>query len=77
MQKVAASWLQGPLLEPPAVAVLIEIHWKHMAEQRVGHRPNRIEPRAVKRRPKPHPLLTKPRDEARAACLAANLAGKA
>ncbi len=24
-------------------------------------RPNRVEPRAVKRRPKPHPLLTKPR----------------
>ena len=24
-------------------------------------RPHRVEPRAVKRRPKPHPLLTKPR----------------
>ena len=31
----------------------------------VGHRPNRIEPRAVKRRPKPHRLLTKPRAAAR------------
>jgi hypothetical protein len=29
------------------------------------HRPDRIEPRAVKRRPKPYPLLTKPRREAR------------
>src|SRR5262249_21711193 len=29
------------------------------------HRPNRVEPRAVKRRPKPYPLLTKPRQEAR------------
>ena len=29
------------------------------------HRPNRVEPRAVKRRPKPYPLLTKPRREAR------------
>lgn len=29
------------------------------------HRPGRVEPRAVKRRPKPYPLLTKPRHEAR------------
>ena len=77
MQKVAASWQQGPLLEAAVAAVLVEIHWKQIAGQRVGHRPDRIEPRAVKRRPKPHPLLMKPRDEARAACLAANLAGKA
>ena len=37
-----------------------------IAEQRVGKRPGRIEPRAVKRRPKPYPLLTKPRAQARA-----------
>jgi Transposase DDE domain len=30
-----------------------------------SHRPNRVEPRAVKRRPKPYSLLTKPRREAR------------
>lgn len=36
-----------------------------MAQQRVGNRPGRIEPRAVKRRPKAYPLLTKPRQEAR------------
>ncbi len=32
----------------------------------VGHRPNRVEPRAIKRRPKPHRLLNLPREEARA-----------
>jgi hypothetical protein len=32
---------------------------------RVGDRPGRVEPRARKRRPKPYPLLTKPRQEAR------------
>ena len=32
-----------------------------IAQQRVGNRPGRIEPRAVKRRPKPFPLLTRPR----------------
>ncbi|MGB5200251.1 MAG: IS4 family transposase [Sedimenticolaceae bacterium] len=36
-----------------------------IAQQRVGNRPGRIEPRAVKRRPKPFPLLTKPRQPAR------------
>jgi len=33
-----------------------------MAQQRVGNRPGRIEPRAVKRRPKAYSLLMKPRD---------------
>jgi len=37
-----------------------------MAQQRVGNRPGRIEPRAIKRRPKAYPLLMKPRDAARA-----------
>ena len=32
----------------------------------VGDRPNRVEPRAVKRRPKPYPRLNKPRSEAKA-----------
>ena len=36
-----------------------------IAQQRVGNRPGRIEPRAVKRRPKHFPLLTKPRPIAR------------
>ena len=36
-----------------------------MAEKRVGKRPGRIEPRAVKRRTKPFPLLRQPRPIAR------------
>ena len=36
-----------------------------IAQRRVGRRPGRIEPRAVKRRPKPLPLLTQPRAIAR------------
>lgn len=36
-----------------------------IAQRRVGRRPGRIEPRAVKRRPKPLPLLTQPRPIAR------------
>jgi len=42
-------------------ALLFEL----MAQKRVGKRPGRIEPRAVKRRPKAYPLLRKPRNEAR------------
>jgi hypothetical protein len=37
-----------------------------IAKLRLPWRPNRCEPRAVKRRPKPHRLLTKPRDVERA-----------
>ena len=36
-----------------------------IASHRVGNRYRRSEPRAVKRRRKPYPLLTKPREEAR------------
>jgi hypothetical protein len=36
----------------------------------VGDRPDRVEPRKRKRRPKPYPLLTQPRAEARAALMA-------
>ena len=37
-----------------------------MASHRVGTRPDRYEPRACKRRPKPYPLLRVPRQQARA-----------
>jgi Transposase DDE domain len=36
-----------------------------IARHSVGNRPDRVEPRAVKRRPKSYKLLTKPRDKAR------------
>jgi hypothetical protein len=48
---------------------LIDTHLRHMAKQLVGDRPDRVEPRAIKRRPKPHKLLTKPRTQARAELL--------
>jgi len=37
-----------------------------IARKRVGNRPSRIEPRAVKRRPKPYPKLMQARGAARA-----------
>lgn len=36
-----------------------------MGRKKIGNRPGRIEPRAVKRRPKAYPLLTMPRAQAR------------
>lgn len=38
-----------------------------VARHRVGNRPDRLEPRAKKRRPKPYRLLNRPRDQARKA----------
>jgi Transposase DDE domain len=44
---------------------LIEELLLSIARHQVGNRPNRLEPRRVKRRPKAYDLLTKPRPEAR------------
>jgi hypothetical protein len=46
-------------------AGLVEIMLRSMAQHRVADRPDRYEPRAVKRRAKPIALLTVPRAEAR------------
>ncbi len=43
-----------------------------VANDEVGHRPDRVEPRARKRRPKPYPLLMVPRQEAKEALLNAS-----
>ena len=43
-----------------------------IASDAVGDRPDRVEPRARKRRPKPYPLLTKPRRQAKVALLKAS-----
>jgi len=70
LQKTAASWGVLLLVGDATAAVLIDVHLSHLARHEVGNRPDRIEPRAIKRRPKEHALLTKPRAEARADLLA-------
>lgn len=45
--------------------ILDEEMFSLIAKRVVGNRPGRIEPRAVKRRPKPYKLLMIPRNEAR------------
>ena len=70
LQKLAATWCLLPLADDRQATLLVNAHLEHMARHEIGHRPNRTEPRAVKRRPKPHDLLRIPRSEARAALLA-------
>ncbi len=65
LQTVAASWMTVAQLSPARQETLIAAALKGLRRPLVGRRPDRIEPRAIKRRPKPHDLLTKPRAEAR------------
>jgi DDE family transposase len=57
-----------PLVERASAARLPDLYQDLLiaiASHRVGDRPNRYEPRAIKRRPKPHALLTVPRRQAK------------
>ena len=68
-QAVEAAW---PTLSTATASQQLELGQhllKELSKQRVGDRPNRCEPRAVKRRPKAQALLTKPRAEAKAELL--------
>ena len=53
------------LADTAAREALLEALYSTINAHRVGWRPDRVEPRAVKRWPKPHPLLTIPREQAR------------
>ena len=66
MQMMAASWVVLPLLDKSSIASTITVQLASLTGLIVGKRPNRIEPRAVKRRPKPMRLLTMTREAARA-----------
>jgi hypothetical protein len=51
---------------PPRRQSVIQMVLSAIARHRVGNRPDRYEPRVRKRRPKPYPLMTVPRPQARA-----------
>ncbi|MCA9147422.1 MAG: IS4 family transposase [Planctomycetaceae bacterium] len=69
LQKIAAGFVVLAVLETCATTVG-DTHREQLPSHRVGHRPDRIEPRCLKRRPKSQKLLTIPRDQARADLLA-------
>ena len=50
---------------PAESEVLREVAWEAIASHRVGDRPDRVEPRVRKRRPKNYPLMHKPRPKLR------------
>ena len=49
LQMIAAAWMVTPLLDRQTSRELLSIELVKMADQTVGNRPDRIEPRAVKR----------------------------
>jgi hypothetical protein len=51
--------------DPYGNRYIIHIVLSAIASHRVGTRPDRYEPRVRKRRPKPYPLMTVPRQQAR------------
>ncbi|MGB6041610.1 MAG: IS4 family transposase [Pirellulales bacterium] len=65
MQTMAASWVVLPAIDNSRIAYVIAMQIASLTSPLVGKRPNRIEPRAVKRRPKPMRLLNMTRDAAR------------
>jgi hypothetical protein len=69
LQFVAANYLLAATC-PERQCDLIALRQQHSGASRVGHRPDRVEPRAIKRRPAQHDLLSQPRDKARAALIA-------
>ena len=71
MQSIAASWLVVAVIDDSTGASLVEAGLANLTDHVIGNRSGRVEPRAVKRLPKPHNLLTKPRAPARAGLLAA------
>lgn len=73
LQTIAASWVVMALLPLALQEALIAAALKGLREPLVGRRPDRIEPRAIKRRPKPHYRLMKPRAEARTELLPARV----
>ncbi len=56
---------QGHLYDPSRIKADLPRLLELIGQKRLEDRPDRYEPRAVKRRPKPHPLLTMPRKEAK------------
>jgi putative transposase len=68
-QAVEGSWQPLSAAEAATQLALGQYLLKELSKQRVGDRPDRCEPRAVKRRPKKQALLTKPRAEAKAELL--------
>lgn len=67
LQTLANNWVSAsPSSMPAAIRTqLISLRIVNGGKQLVGNRPDRVEPRAIKRRPPPHDWLMVPRQQAR------------
>jgi putative transposase len=74
LQAIAASWDHATVADEKRLALLAAQQCRFLVRFEVGDRPDRVEPRAVKKRPKPHRLLKEPRKVARARLLGARTA---
>jgi hypothetical protein len=72
VQTIATSWTVLAYERKDLLAPLIAAQLSSLTASTVGNRPNRVEPRAVKRRRDPIALLTMPRAQARAELLQAH-----
>jgi len=68
-QVLLGEWSQMSATTAADYLTLAKAKLQAIGKEKVGDRPGRCEPRAVKRRPKPHKLLTEPRAKARAKLL--------
>lgn len=68
-QAILGGWQQATKLQGADYVRVARVMLKMLRKQKVGNRPGRCEPRAVKVRPKPQKLLTEPRKAARAKLL--------
>jgi putative transposase len=75
LQVVVGAWSKLTEASAAEQAELAAKLLRCLGKEKVGDRPGRCEPRAVKRRPKKQQLLTKPRAEARAELLAQRASG--
>lgn len=64
LQTLAAGWMVMPLLDRNTQGCLVRMDLVSTGSQTVGNRPGRVEPRAVKKRPKAYRLLTMMRNKA-------------
>ena len=68
---VGGAWMLASVADRATLSLHARTQHLGISWSRVGHRPNRVEPRAIKRRPKSHKLLSQPREEARAVLIGA------
>lgn len=69
---VAGAWMLASVADASMLYQHAKVQHRNITWTTVGKRPDRVEPRAIKRRPKSHKLLNQPRKEARAKLVGAH-----